>query len=71
MVGLAIACAIGIPGGLLMGGNKYIESILSPYVWALASLPRIALVPLFILSRFYDDHASYNNRNFCCIPNND
>ena len=40
MVGLAIACAIGIPGGLLMGGNKYIESILSPYVWALASLPR-------------------------------
>ena len=48
MVGLAIACAIGIPGGLLMGGNKYIESILSPYVWALASLPRIALVPLFI-----------------------
>ena len=28
MVGLAIACAIGIPGGLLMGGNKYIESCL-------------------------------------------
>jgi NitT/TauT family transport system permease protein len=49
MTGLAIACAIGIPGGLLMGGNKYVESILSPYVWALASLPRIALVPLFIL----------------------
>ncbi len=49
MFGLGIACLIGIPGGLLMGGNKYIESILSPYVWALASLPRIALVPLFIL----------------------
>ena len=49
MFGLVIACLIGIPGGLLMGGNKYIESILSPYVWALASLPRIALVPLFIL----------------------
>jgi NitT/TauT family transport system permease protein len=49
MFGLAIACVIGIPGGLLMGGNKYIEAILSPYVWALASLPRIALVPLFIL----------------------
>ena len=46
MTGLAIAMAIGIPGGLLMGGNKYVESILSPYVWALASLPRIALVPL-------------------------
>ncbi len=49
MFGLALACLIGIPGGLLMGGNKYIEAILSPYVWALASLPRIALVPLFIL----------------------
>lgn len=48
-IGLAIACVIGIPAGLLMGGNKYVERILSPYVWALASLPRIALVPLFIL----------------------
>lgn len=48
-IGLVIACAIGIPAGLLMGGNKYFETILSPYVWALASLPRIALVPLFIL----------------------
>ena len=49
MLGLGIACIIGIPSGLLMGGNKYVETILSPYVWAMASLPRIALVPLFIL----------------------
>lgn len=48
-IGLIIACVIGIPAGLLMGGNKYVETILSPYVWAMASLPRIALVPLFIL----------------------
>ena len=48
-IGLFIACVVGIPAGLLMGGNKYVERILSPYVWALASLPRIALVPLFIL----------------------
>ncbi|MFM9858577.1 ABC transporter permease [Pseudoxanthobacter sp. M-2] len=47
--GLAIACVIGIPAGLLMGGNRAVETILSPYIWALASLPRIALVPLFIL----------------------
>ena len=46
---LIIACIIGIPAGLLMGGNKIVEKILSPYVWALASVPRIALVPLFIL----------------------
>ncbi|WP_161139830.1 ABC transporter permease [Propylenella binzhouense] len=48
-LGLFLACLIGIPAGLLMGGNRYIETVLSPYVWALASLPRIALVPLFIL----------------------
>ncbi len=48
-IGVFLACLIGIPGGLLMGGNRYIERILSPYVWGLASLPRIALVPLFIL----------------------
>jgi len=48
-IGLAISCVIGIPAGLLMGGNRYVEKILSPYVWALASLPRVALVPLFIL----------------------
>jgi ABC-type nitrate/sulfonate/bicarbonate transport system permease component len=48
-IGLGIACVIGIPAGLLMGGNRIVETVLSPYVWALASLPRIALVPLFIL----------------------
>ncbi|HZD92126.1 MAG TPA: ABC transporter permease [Pseudolabrys sp.] len=48
-LGLVIACIIGIPAGLLMGGNRIVEKILSPYVWALASVPRIALVPLFIL----------------------
>jgi ABC-type nitrate/sulfonate/bicarbonate transport system permease component len=48
-IGLLIAIAIGVPAGLLMGGNKYVETVLSPYVWSLTSLPRIALVPLFIL----------------------
>lgn len=48
-IGLALACLVGIPLGLLMGGNRYIERIFSPYIWGLASLPRIALVPLFIL----------------------
>lgn len=48
-IGVTLACIIGIPAGLLMGGNKYVEKILSPYVWGMASLPRIALVPLFIL----------------------
>ncbi|KPP83900.1 MAG: NitT/TauT family transport system permease protein [Rhodobacteraceae bacterium HLUCCA08] len=49
VIGIGLACIVGIPMGLLMGGSRHVERIFSPYVWALASLPRIALVPLFIL----------------------
>lgn len=48
-IGLVIAAVIGIPVGLLMGGVKIIDLILSPYVWAMSSLPRVALIPLLIL----------------------
>lgn len=48
-IGMAIAIVVGVPFGLLMGANKYVDGILSPYVWAISSMPRIALVPLFIL----------------------
>ena len=49
LIGLAIAAVIGIPLGLLMGGVKIVDLILSPYVWAMAALPRVALIPLLIL----------------------
>ncbi|MGH9246827.1 MAG: ABC transporter permease [Acidimicrobiales bacterium] len=48
-VGMVIAIVIGVPFGLLMGANRYVDALLSPYVWAISSMPRIALVPLFIL----------------------
>jgi ABC-type nitrate/sulfonate/bicarbonate transport system permease component len=48
-VGMIIASAIGIPLGLLLGASKTVDTILSPYMWTMASLPRIALVPLLIL----------------------
>jgi NitT/TauT family transport system permease protein len=48
-IGLLIAGAIGIPLGLLMGGVRIIDLILSPYVWAMTALPRVALIPLLIL----------------------
>jgi NitT/TauT family transport system permease protein len=48
-IGVVIACVIGIPLGLLMGANRWVGTILSPYVWAISSMPRIALVPLFII----------------------
>lgn len=48
-IGIVIACVLGIPLGLLMGANRWVGTILSPYVWAISSMPRIALVPLFII----------------------
>ncbi|MBK5265957.1 MAG: ABC transporter permease [Acidimicrobiia bacterium] len=48
-IGIVIACIIGIPLGLLMGANRWVDTLLSPYVWAISSMPRIALVPLFII----------------------
>jgi ABC-type nitrate/sulfonate/bicarbonate transport system permease component len=49
LIGLVIAAAIGIPVGLLMGASKVADLVLSPYVWAMTSLPRVALIPLLIL----------------------
>lgn len=48
-IGMLIAGVIGIPLGLLMGGVRIIDLILSPYVWAMTALPRVALIPLLIL----------------------
>lgn len=50
IVGMLIASAIGIPLGLLLGASRTVDTILSPYMWTMASLPRIALVPLLILT---------------------
>ena len=49
LIGLAISAAIGIPIGLFMGASRTADLILSPYVWAMTSLPRVALIPLLIL----------------------
>jgi NitT/TauT family transport system permease protein len=46
---MGIAMLVGVPLGLLMGSSKVVDAILSPYVWAMASLPRVAIVPLLIL----------------------
>ncbi|MEV6867805.1 ABC transporter permease [Streptosporangium subroseum] len=55
MIGLVISIVIGIPVGLLMGASKVADLILSPYVWAMASLPRVALIPLLILIMGFDN----------------
>lgn len=42
-ISMLISIGIGIPIGLLMGGFKWVDAILSPYVWVFSSLPRIAI----------------------------
>lgn len=49
LIGLVISAAIGIPVGLFMGANKTADLLLSPYVWSLTALPRVAFIPLLIL----------------------
>jgi ABC-type nitrate/sulfonate/bicarbonate transport system permease component len=49
LIGMLISAAIGIPVGLLMGSNHIVDLTLSPNVWAMTSLPRVALIPLLIL----------------------
>ncbi len=49
VIGLTAACIVGIPVGLLMGASRFVHSLLSPYVWSMQSLPRVAIMPLLIL----------------------
>ena len=49
VIGMVIAFAIAIPAGLLIGGIKTLDKIVTPYMWALYTLPRIILMPLVLL----------------------
>lgn len=49
LISMVIVVVVGIPFGLLMGGSKWADAILSPYVWTLSSLPRIAIYPIFLM----------------------
>lgn len=58
-LGMLAACVVGIPIGLLMGASRVVDGIFSPYVWAMASLPRVALMPLLILILGFSDTAKF------------
>lgn len=48
-ISMAISIGAGIPIGLIMGARKWVDAILSPYVWTLSSLPRIAIYPILVM----------------------
>jgi NitT/TauT family transport system permease protein len=47
--GFFISCIIGIPVGILMGRSSFVRNTLEPFVIAQASVPTVALLPLFII----------------------
>jgi NitT/TauT family transport system permease protein len=49
VIGMVISLAIAIPMGLMIGGIRILDRILSPYIWAVYTTPRIILMPLVLL----------------------
>jgi ABC-type nitrate/sulfonate/bicarbonate transport system permease component len=50
LIGFAIACAIALPAGALMGASRFWNDILTPYAYGIYMAPRPALLPLLILT---------------------
>lgn len=49
VIGMAISITVAVPLGLFIGGVRVVDRVLSPYVWALYTTPRILLMPLILL----------------------
>jgi NitT/TauT family transport system permease protein len=49
VAGFVIGSVIGIVGGIWLGLSPFFSRLLNPYIWAFNSLPKVALVPLFVL----------------------
>jgi len=49
LTGMALSVAIAVPLGLVLGGVKVLDRILSPYLWAIYTTPLIILMPLILL----------------------
>jgi len=49
MVGFAVGAVLGIVVGIILGSSPVLSGIFRPFLVSLNSIPRLALVPLFIL----------------------
>ncbi len=48
-LGLALAIVVGIASGIPVGVVPLVEAAVTPYLWALFAMPKVALTPLVIL----------------------
>lgn len=49
VLGLATGCTIGFVCGIVLGENAFLRRLLYPYIIASQVIPKLALVPLFIV----------------------
>ena len=49
MIGMLLSIALSIPLGLLLGGVKILDRIISPYLWLIYTTPLLILMPLILL----------------------
>jgi NitT/TauT family transport system permease protein len=49
VLGYVIGASLGIIFGLLLGFSRWLDAILSPVVYSIFQIPKIALLPLFIM----------------------
>lgn len=48
-LGVGAGTVVGVVVGLLAGINPFVRRVMNPYLWVMASLPRIAWLPLLLL----------------------
>jgi ABC-type nitrate/sulfonate/bicarbonate transport system permease component len=49
LFGFVLSCVVGVPIGVLMGRSVLVRDTLEPFIMAQASVPTVALLPLFII----------------------
>jgi ABC-type nitrate/sulfonate/bicarbonate transport system permease component len=57
LTGMAIAIALSVPVGLLLGAVRVLDKVVSPYLWAVYTTPLIILMPLVLLWVGINDRA--------------
>lgn len=50
VVGILLACIVGVPLGLAVGWSRFLELTVSPIIWTMYSIPKVAFAPLVILA---------------------